>query len=519
MAFFMKYILTILIFFPAVAVLILLPINKKNEGLLRNLATLLSLVEFIASYYLFIYFKPDTYKFQFIEKFNWIPSFGASYFLGIDGVSLSLIFFTTLLTFVSLLSSYRYIKDHVKEFVILMLLLETFMIGTFAALDVLLFYVFWEFMLIPMYFIIGMWGTGKRIYSAVKFFLYTLAGSLIMLFGIIYIFIIHYEQTGNFTFNLMRLYNTHIPVGLQILLFIALFLGFAIKVPIFPFHTWLPDAHTEAPTAGSVILAGVLLKFGIYGFFRFAIPLLPNAALILAPYIVVIGVIGILYGAFVSIVQKDLKRLVAFSSVSHMGFIMVGLFALTAVSINGAVYQLLNHGIDTGALFLFVGMIYERMHTRQIKDLGGIAKKAPILTVLFLTSVLASVGLPGLNGFIGEFLILIGSFRSYPVLTIIATSGIIFAAVYLLWMFQRVMFQDPHDQTAPYDHHLEFFDDMNLREIITVLPLIILMFLMGFYPSPFLDRIGPSVLHFLTMLNHHKILYNAIKIKTGLSNA
>jgi NADH-quinone oxidoreductase subunit M len=512
MDFFIKYLLSILIFFPIVSILLLLLINKKNEGLLRNLSTFLSLVEFIFSVYLFIYFKPDVYKFQFVEKYNWIPSFGSSYYLGIDGVSLFLILLTTLLTFISLLSSYKYIKEHVKEFVILMLLMETFMVGTFAALDVLLFYLFWEFMLIPMYFIIGMWGTGKRVYSAVKFVLYTLSGSLIMLFGLIYIFIMHYDQTGNFTFNILKLYNTHIPIGTQIILFIALFLGFAIKVPLFPFHTWLPDAHTEAPTAGSVILAGVLLKFGVYGFFRFAIPLLPEAAFTLAPFVIILGVTGILYGAFVSIVQKDLKRLVAYSSVSHMGFIMLGLFAMSVISVNGAILQLLNHGIATGALFLFVGMLYERMHTRQIKDFGGIAKKAPILTTLFLISVLASVGLPGLNGFVGEFLILIGSFRYYPALTVIATSGIIFAAVYLLWMFQRVMFQDITNPAA------ENFEDMNLREIITVLPLIFLMFFIGFYPAPFLDRIGPTVLHFVTMMEHHKTLYNIIKLKTGLSN-
>ena len=422
MDFFIKYLLSILIFFPLASVILLMFINKKNEGLLRNLASILSLVEFIFSVYLFVYFKPDTYKFQFVEKLNWISTFGASYFLGIDGVSLFLILLTTLLTFVSLISSYRYIKDHVKEFVILMLILETFMIGTFASLDVLLFYLFWEFMLIPMYFIIGMWGTGRRVYSAVKFVLYTLSGSLIMLFGLIYIFILHYDQTGNFTFNILRLYNTHIPINLQILLFIALFLGFAIKIPVFPFHTWLPDAHTEAPTAGSVILAGVLLKFGVYGFFRFAMPLLPGATLMLAPIVIIIGVIGVLYGALVSIVQKDLKRLVAFSSVSHMGFIMLGLFAMSAISVDGSILQLLNHGITTGALFLFVGMLYERAHTRQIADFGGIAKKAPILTTLFMISVLASIGLPGLNGFVGEFLILIGSFNHYMLLTIIATN-------------------------------------------------------------------------------------------------
>lgn len=513
MGFIIKYLLSVLIFFPLASVAVLLLVNKKNTGILKGLATIFSLIEFILSIYLFVYFQPDTYKFQFVEKFSWIKTFGASYFLGIDGVSLFLILLTTLLTFVSIISSYKYIKDHVKEFVILMLVLETFMVGTFAALDVLLFYLFWEFMLVPMYFIIGMWGTGRRVYSAVKFVLYTLSGSLIMLFGLIYIFILHYNQTGNFTFNILRLYNTHIPLNLQIWLFIALFLGFAIKIPLFPFHTWLPDAHTEAPTAGSVILAGVLLKFGVYGFFRFAMPLLPRATVVLAPIIIIIAVIGILYGALVSIVQKDLKRLVAFSSVSHMGFITLGLFAMSAVSVDGSVLQLLNHGIATGALFLFVGMLYERMHTRQIADFGGIAKKAPIFTALFMVSVLASIGLPGLNGFVGEFLILVGSFKHYMVLTIIATSGIIFTAVYLLWMFQRVMFQGI---TNP---KIEGFEDMSLREIVTVLPLIALMFFIGFYPMPFLDRIDPTVLHFVAMMGHHGYVHNLTKIKMGLSNA
>lgn len=510
---FIKYLLSILIFFPLASAVLLIFINKKDEVLLKYLATGLSLIEFIFSIFLFVYFQPNTYKFQFVEKFHWISSFGASYYLGIDGVSLFLILLTTLLTFVSLLSSFRYIKEHIKEFFILMLILETFMIGTFASLDVLLFYLFWEFMLIPMYFIIGMWGTGRRVYSAVKFILYTLAGSLIMLFGLIYIFILHYDQTGTFTFNIISLYNTHIPFNLQIWLFIALFLGFAVKIPLFPFHTWLPDAHTEAPTAGSVILAGVLLKFGIYGFFRFVMPLVPEATMALAPIVIVIGVIGVLYGALVSIVQKDLKRLVAFSSVSHMGFIVLGLFAMSAISVDGSILQLLNHGITTGALFLFVGMLYERVHTRRIADFGGIAKKAPIFATLFMISILASVGLPGLNGFVGEFLILIGSFKHYMVLTIIATSGIIFAAVYLLWMFQRVMFQKV---TNP---KIENFEDMNLREIVTVLPLILLMFFIGFYPMPFLDRIDPTVLHFIAMVSHHGYIHSLVKIKMGLSNA
>ncbi len=513
MSIFLKYILSIIIFFPLLSALILVFVNKKAEGLLRNLATVLSLAEFAISLFLFIYFKSNTYEFQFIERFSWIREFGASYFLGIDGVSLFMILLTTLMTFVSLLSSYKYIKDHVKEFVILMLVLETFMLGTFASLDVLLFYLFWEFMLIPMYFIIGMWGSGRRIYSAVKFVLYTLAGSLIMLFGLITIFILHYNQTGNFTFNLLKLYNTNIPLTLQIVLFIAIFLGFAVKVPVFPFHTWLPDAHTEAPTAGSVILAGVLLKFGVYGFFRFAIPLMPEAALILTPIILVLAVISIIYGALVSIVQKDLKRLVAFSSVSHMGFIMLGLFAMTAVSVDGSVLQMINHGISTGALFLFVGMLYERRHTRLIADFGGLAKKAPIFAALFMIAVLSSVGLPGLNGFVGEFLILVGSFKQYTIFTIFATSGIIFAAVYLLWMFQRVMFQDITNQKN------EDFKDMTLREIMTVLPLIFLMFFIGLYPDVFLSRINPTVVHFVNIIEHNKYAYNLIKAKMGLFNA
>lgn len=513
MELFLKYILSILIFFPLISGIFLFFVNKENKRLLRNFATFLSLIEFIVSIFLFVYFKSSTYKFQFVEKFGWIKTFGATYYLGIDGVSLFLILLTTLLTFISLLSSYKYIKDHVKEFVILMLVLETFMIGTFASLDVLLFYLFWEFMLIPMFFIIGMWGSARKVYSAVKFVLYTLAGSLIMLFGLIIIFIMHYDQTGSFTFNILKLYHTHIPLGLQIILFIAIFIGFAVKVPVFPFHTWLADAHTEAPTAGSVILAGVLLKFGIYGFFRFAIPLMPEATLILTPFILVLAVISIIYGALISMVQKDLKRLVAFSSISNMGFIMLGLFAMTAISVDGSMLQLINHGISTGALFLFVGMLYERGHTRLIADFGGIAKKVPILAALFMVTVLSSIGLPGLNGFVGEFLILVGSFKQYTLFTVIATSGVIFAAVYLLWMFQRVMF---HNITNDKNEH---FKDMDLREIVTIMPLILLMLFIGLYPAPFLSRIDPTIIHFVNMIGRHKYAYHLIKAKTGLFNA
>ncbi len=370
-----------------------------------------------------------------------MPTLGISYHVGVDGISVLLVLLTTFLTPLTLLSAWHAIESRWKEFAITMLLLETGMIGVFVALDLFLFYVFWEAMLIPMYLIIGIWGGSNRVYAAIKFVLYTLAGSLLMLVAILALYFRHGAATGTYTFDLPILAQFILPAGrAQNLLFLAFALAFAIKVPMFPFHTWLPDAHVEAPTAGSVILAGVLLKMGTYGFLRFCLPLFPNASLLFTPWIFALAVIGIIYGAWVSTVQPDIKKLVAYSSVSHLGFVVLGLFTLTPQGLVGGIIQMINHGLSTGALFLMVGMLYERRHTRLIAEFGGLWKVVPALSVLFLIVCLSSVGLPGLNGFVGEFLILLGAFQVDRTAAVLATSGIIFAAVYLLWMYQRVIF-------------------------------------------------------------------------------
>ncbi|MEK6563255.1 MAG: NADH-quinone oxidoreductase subunit M, partial [Candidatus Binatota bacterium] len=360
-------------------------------------------------------------------------------------------------------------------------------LGAFVALDLFLFYVFWEVMLVPMYFLIGVWGGPRRIYAALKFVLFTMAGSLLMLVAIIYLATRNSQVTQVLTFDLLKIYNLQLPYEEQIWLFLAFALSFAIKVPLFPFHTWLPDAHVEAPTAGSVILAGVLLKLGTYGFLRFAIPLFPEAALAAAPFIIALAVIGIVYGAMVAMMQADLKKLVAYSSVSHLGFVMLGLFAFNLQGIQGAIYQMLNHGLSTGALFLIVGMIYERRHTRMIDDFGGLWKQMPIFSAFFLVVTLSSIGLPGLNGFVGEFLILLGSFQASPFWTAGAASGVVLGAIYMLWMFRRVMFGP---LSRPENQSLK---DMETREIVMLVPIIALIFFMGIYPQPFLSRMKPAV--------------------------
>ncbi|MEK7379338.1 MAG: NADH-quinone oxidoreductase subunit M, partial [Candidatus Binatota bacterium] len=360
-------------------------------------------------------------------------------------------------------------------------------LGAFVALDLFLFYVFWEVMLVPMYFLIGVWGGPRRIYAALKFVLFTMAGSLLMLVAIIYLATRNSQVTQVLTFDLLRIYNLQLPYEEQIWLFLAFALSFAIKVPLFPFHTWLPDAHVEAPTAGSVILAGVLLKLGTYGFLRFAIPLFPEAALAAAPFIIALAVIGIVYGAMVAMMQADLKKLVAYSSVSHLGFVMLGLFAFNLQGIQGAIYQMLNHGLSTGALFLIVGMIYERRHTRMIDDFGGLWKQMPIFSAFFLVVTLSSIGLPGLNGFVGEFLILLGSFQASPFWTAGAASGVVLGAIYMLWMFRRVIFGP---LSRPENQNLK---DIGAREIAILIPILILIFFMGIYPRPFLARMQPAV--------------------------
>jgi NADH-quinone oxidoreductase subunit M len=487
-----NHLLTYLLFLPLIGSLLIIFIKKGNENFIRWFGFSISIAAFIIS--LIVYFQFDRAEsgFQFIDKAIWIKSLNVSYFVGVDGISLLLVLLTTFLTPLTLLSSWKSINKKVKEFTFFMLILEVGMIGVFVSLDMFLFYVFWEAMLIPMYFIIGLWGGKRRIYAAVKFFMFTMFGSLIMLVAIIWLGVNAINLTGSFTTNLLDLYKVgpSIPQTIQTYLFFAFFLSFAIKVPIFPLHTWLPDAHVEAPTAGSVILAGVLLKMGTYGLLRFCLPLFPQSAIKFAPYIAVLAVIGIIYGALVSLVQKDMKKLVAYSSVSHLGFVVLGIFALTIESVQGSVIQMVNHGLSTGTLFLLVGMIYDRTHTREISDYGGIAKIVPIYSTALMIACLSSIGLPGLNSFIGEFLILVGSFKSSTLhswwFTAFAATGVILAAVYLLWMYQRVVFGEVQHS------NLNSLTDLSLREKIVLIPIFIFIVWIGVYPSTFLNLTNTS---------------------------
>jgi NADH-quinone oxidoreductase subunit M len=478
--------LSLLIFLPVLGALALLCIARARTQLLFKTALTFASLTFLWSLRILWRFQPAMAEMQFSERFSWIPAYGIDYFVGIDGISLFLVLLTALLGPIVILASWT-ISERVKEYLFFMLVLESGMLGAFVALDLFLFYVFWEVMLVPMYFLIGVWGGPRRVYAALKFVLYTMAGSLLMLVAIIYLATRNSQVTQLLTFDLLRLYNLQLPYEEQLWLFLAFALSFAIKVPLFPFHTWLPDAHVEAPTAASVILAGVLLKMGTYGFLRFAIPLFPDATLAAAPFIIALAVIGIVYGAMVAMMQGDLKKLVAYSSVSHLGFVMLGLFALNLQGIQGAIYQMLNHGLSTGALFLIVGMIYERRHTRMIDDFGGLWKQLPIFSAFFLVVTLSSIGLPGLNGFVGEFLILLGSFHASPLSTAVAASGVVLGAVYMLWMFRRVVFGPLN---RPENQRLE---DIGAREIVMLVPMIALIVFMGIYPRPFLSRMKPAV--------------------------
>ena len=476
--------LSAVIFLPLLgAILIALARHLLGESGLKWIALIVTLLTFAVSLSLYTGFDATTHEMQFKEERTWIAGLGISYHLGIDGISLWLVLLTTFLTPLCVLAAWNSIEKGTSGFMSSLLMLETAMIGVFCALDLFLFYVFWEAMLIPMYLLIGIWGGHRRIYATIKFVLYTMAGSALMLVGILYL----YFQNDN-SFNLMTLYGR--TLSHQNLLFLAFFIAFAIKVPLFPFHTWLPDAHVEAPTVGSVILAGVLLKMGTYGIVRFCLPLFPEGAAAYTPLIVTLSVIGIIYGALVAMVQPDLKKLVAYSSVSHLGFVVLGLFALNHQGVQGGILQMINHGLSTGALFLLVGMIYERRHTHLIADFGGLSKQMPIFAVFFMIVTLSSIGLPGLNGFVGEFMILLGGFMSdsfSKVYAIIAATGVILAAVYMLWMFQRVMFgklDNPKNQTL---------NDLSLREILVLVPIVVFIVWIGVYPKPFLSRMEKSV--------------------------
>ena len=488
-------ILTLVIFSPLLGVLLLFFVDRERQELAKWVALVTSFVTFLISLPLFWVYDPQGAVFQFVEQVPWIESWGVEYHVGLDGISLFLVLLTTLLTFLAILGSWTQIARNVREFMITMLLLEVGMIGVFVALDVFLFYVFWELMLFPMYFLIGVWGSERRLYAAIKFVVYTMSASVLMLVAILATYFLNYSATGVFTFNLLEWYRLGVGMPLQLWLFAAFAVAFAVKVPMFPFHTWLPDAHVEAPTAGSVILAGVLLKMGTYGFIRFAMPLFPQATQVALPWLIGLSVVGIIYGALVCMVQPDMKKLVAYSSVSHLGFVMLGLFALNLQSVQGGMLQMINHGISTGGLFFVVGMIYERRHTKAIAEFGGLIKVMPIYAALFLIIVLSSIGLPSLNGFVGEYLILVGAFQVVPVATVIAASAVILAAVYLLWMYQRVFFGKIAKEVNLG------LKDLRLREVAVLAPLIALVVWMGVYPAPFLDRMEPSVARFVETMN------------------
>jgi len=484
----MSNILSVMTFLPIVGVLLLLFIPKGSNGALRSVALVTTIVTFIASLPILTGYQTNA-EYQFVENVPWIAAgpFAMRYNIGVDGISLWLIILTTFIMPIAVLSTWTAVEDKVKEYMICLLILETAMLGAFISLDLFLFYIFWELMLIPMYFMIGIWGGKNRLYATVKFFIYTLVGSLLMLVALIYLYFLG-TKTGITDFSLVHFFDIKVDPATQTWLFAAFALAFAIKVPMFPFHTWLPDAHTEAPTAGSVILAAIMLKMGTYGFIRFAMPLFPEATHQFTPLIATLSVIGIIYAALVAMVQEDVKKLVAYSSVAHLGFVMLGLFALNEQGVTGALLQNLNHGISTGALFLIVGFIYERRHTRLITDFGGLSKQMPIFAVIFMIVTLSSVALPGTNGFVGEFLILVGGFESsLRWWTIVASRGVIFAAVYMLWMFQRVMFgelDNPKNQSLL---------DLNAREIAIMAPLLIMIFVLGVYPNPFIEKMTPSI--------------------------
>ncbi len=509
MDFFRDHLLSIVTFTPFVgAMVLLLPFFKGKDDAVRWGANIIAMLGFLVSLPLWFWFDRGAAGFQFVEKASWIPSIGVQFIFGVDGISVLLILLTTLLGVIAVLSSWTAITDRVRQYYVFLLLLQTGMIGVFCALDMFLFYLFWEVMLVPMYFLIGIWGGARRLYAAIKFFLYTLVGSVVMLLGILALYfqsktVPGLEETGSFAYDVWI--RMGIPAEMQFWVFLAFFLGFAIKVPMFPFHTWLPDAHVEAPTAGSVILAGVLLKMGTYGFIRFSLPLLPEATLEAVPWVATLSIIAIVYAALVTLVQKDMKKLIAYSSVSHLGFVMLGMFALNPLGMEGSVLQMINHGLSTGGLFLLVGILYERRHTREIAEFGGIAKVMPIYATLTLVIFLASMGLPTLNGFVGELMILQGAFAANRVWAYWAVLGIVLGAAYLLWLYQRVFWGKV---TKEENANLP---DLNAREIATLVPLVVLCFWIGLYPKPFLaflhqpvgqiaeiiqpDKFGSQVVH------------------------
>jgi len=495
--------LNVITFLPLAGGLVLLAFPKERKELIARFATVVAGLGFLVSLPLRFGWADapvDEFGFRFGMEANWIDAIGVKYIVGVDGITMLLILLTTMLGLIAILSSWTAITTRVKEYYFFLLLLQTGMIGVFVSLDFFLFYVFWEVMLVPMYFLIGIWGSGRKLYAAIKFFLYTLLGSVLLLLGILAVYFYHGKMTGVYTFDIRLLQAMGAWAewfDLQYWVWLAFFVGFAIKVPMFPFHTWLPDAHTEAPTAGSVILAGVLLKMGTYGFLRFSLPMMPDATQYFLPFAVGLSIIGIIYGAMVALVQKDWKRLVAFSSVSHLGFVMLGVFALNYQGLTGGVLQMINHGLSTGALFLIVGLVYERRHTRLIADYGGLWKVMPIFAVFFMVAMLSSIGMPGIpgNGFVGEFTILMGAFLANKWWAVLAVTGIVLGAAYMLWLYQRTIFgkiDNPENEKLL---------DLNFREVMTLLPLIVFSFWIGLYPKPFFAILDEPVTRLVEQVN------------------
>jgi len=491
---FNHHLLTVLITLPVFMGFSLLFVPASSHKLLRTLSLFFTLIILGATGVLLHQFQIND-SFQFVEKVVWIKNLGVNYFVGVDGISLFLVALVNLLAPILILSSWKSIQKNIRSFLMSLFFLQASIVGVFVSLDLVLFYFFWELMLIPMFLLIGVWGSENRIYAAVKFFLFTLVGSILMFAAVIYLGYLFRGQEGTLSFSLINLYNLKLTPGLQILLFSSFFIAFAVKVPMFPLHTWLPDAHVEAPAAGSIILAGVLLKMGAYGFIRICLPLFPYAVNFFLPTIIILALIGIIYGGLVALIQKDIKKLIAYSSVAHMGFIILGIFSYQPDGVVGAVLQMINHGLATGALFLLFGYLYERKHSRLIKDFGGIAAILPMYTFYFLIVVFASIGLPGLNGFVGEFLILLGIFSAaggqlfnfFGISGMIATAGIVLGAVYLLWLVQRVFF-------GPVAHAEDKkLLDLNFREHVSIVPLVALIFIIGLQPTYFTSRIAPAV--------------------------
>ena len=499
-------ILTIITFTPAAGALLILFYKRAHARSIRLFGLIIALLTFAFALHLLAHFESGNPDFQFGVNVPWIASLGIGYSMGVDGISLFLILLTTLLSPLAILASWS-ISDRVKEYFIFMMLLETGMIGVFVSLDLFLFYVFWEVMLVPMYFLIGVWGSERRIYAAMKFVLYTMIGSVLMLVAILVLYFLHGKATGTFSFSYAQIQSALasgrfvLAPWAELWLFVAFFLAFAVKVPLFPFHTWLPDAHVEAPTAGSVLLAGVLLKMGTYGMVRFSLPLFPHISHLFAPLISLLAIVGIIYGALVAMVQPDIKKLVAYSSISHLGFVVLGIFSFTTQGMEGAIYQMLNHGISTGALFLLVGIIYERRHTRLIEEFGGLAHRMPLYSAILLIVTLSSIGLPGLNGFVGEFLVLLGTFGVNPARAAFAATGVILSAVYMLWMYQRVAWGEITNESN------KNLVDLVRRERAMLLPLVILMVWMGVYSNHFLRPMNAAVMRLLSQTENRKVEY------------